>query len=110
MTFLAQASAELARNDLQQASEKGWGAAAQMAKAVASERSWPHTDHRALYQVVGRLADEVGDQEVRRLFAIAGQLHTNFYEGWLSHADIELLIGDVNKFVDRVDAVLTNGA
>ena len=78
-TFLAQASTELAQNDIRQASEKGWGAAAQMAKAIASERSWPHNDHRSLYQAVGRLADETEDQNLRRLFNIAGQLHSNFY-------------------------------
>ncbi len=108
-TFLAQASTELAQNDIRQASEKGWGAAAQMAKAIASERSWPHNGHRSLYQAVGRLADETEDQNLRRLFNIAGQLHTNFYEGWLSHTDVELLLGDVDRFVNRVDAVLTNG-
>ena len=36
--FLAQAHEELAKGDLQQASEKGWGAASQMVKAVAQER------------------------------------------------------------------------
>ena len=32
--FLDQAKQELAAGDLQQASEKGWGAAAQMLKAI----------------------------------------------------------------------------
>ena len=34
-TLLAQARAELTQHDVRQASEKGWGAAAQMLKAVA---------------------------------------------------------------------------
>ena len=38
--FLAQAHfEELAKGDLQQASEKGWGAASQMVKAIAQERT-----------------------------------------------------------------------
>ena len=109
MIFLAQSSTELAQNDIRQASEKGWGAASQMVKAIASERSWPHNDHRALYRAVGRLANEIDDQNLRRLFNIAGQLHTNFYEGWLDRADIELLLQDVRTFVEQVDAVLSNG-
>ena len=35
--YLEQANEELARDDLRQASEKGWGAASQIVKAVASE-------------------------------------------------------------------------
>ena len=80
-----------------------------MAKAIASERNWPHTDHRSLYQAVGKLADEIDDQELRRLFSIAGQLHTNFYEGWLDQSYVESLLTDVTRFVDKVDTVLSNG-
>ena len=36
--FLSEASEELVKGDLQQASEKGWGAASQMVKAIAQER------------------------------------------------------------------------
>ena len=36
--FLAQAKQELAAGDLPQASEKGWGATAQILKAVAEQR------------------------------------------------------------------------
>ena len=36
--YLEQANEELARDDLRQASEKGWGAASQIVKAVAEER------------------------------------------------------------------------
>ena len=37
-TMMAQSRDELAKGDLQQASEKGWGAAAQMMKAIAESR------------------------------------------------------------------------
>ena len=36
--FLAQAKQELANGDLPQASEKGWGATAQILKAIAEQR------------------------------------------------------------------------
>ena len=45
--FMAKAQAYLAEDDLLQASEKGWGAAAQMVKAAAEMRGWPHKNHRA---------------------------------------------------------------
>ena len=46
--LLAQAHAELEAGDLRQASEKGWGAAAQMVKAAAADRGWSHRSHRDL--------------------------------------------------------------
>ena len=50
--FLSQAYEELAKGDLQQASEKGWGAASQMVKAIAQERGWRHRSHRHLQNAV----------------------------------------------------------
>ena len=47
--FLARARAYLAENDLLQASEKGWGAAAQMVKAAAeAPRLAPQQPRRPL--------------------------------------------------------------
>ena len=66
--FLEKAFRELEEGDLLQASEKGWGAAAQMVKAVAQERGWEHDSHRRLFNVLGRLALEAGDQELRHGF------------------------------------------
>ena len=51
--FLAQAKEELAAGDLQQASEKGWGAAAQMLKAIAEQRGWEHVSRAAEQRSVG---------------------------------------------------------
>ena len=53
--FLAQAKQELAAGDLQQASEKGWGAATQMLKAIAQQGSWEHGKHRHLSRAASRL-------------------------------------------------------
>ena len=43
--FLARSRAYLAEGDLHQASEKGWGAAAWMAKAVATAQGWEYRKH-----------------------------------------------------------------
>ena len=53
--LLGKARYELAQGDLRQASEKGWGAAAQMVKAVAERRGWRHDGHAALFAVVNQL-------------------------------------------------------
>ena len=55
--FLAQAREELARGDLPQASEKGWGAAAQIVKANADKRGWNHFSHWTLQRAVSNLGE-----------------------------------------------------
>ena len=108
--YLAQAEEEFAKDDLEQASEKGWGAASQMLKAVAAERGWRHGQHRDLYVVVRQLVEEDGSDELRRLFAMAGELHTNFYEGYMGAEDVRFNLGEVALLVNRVEALLENGA
>ena len=108
--YLAQASEELARDDLEQASEKGWGAASQMLKAVAAERGWPHGAHRHFYEIADRLADETGDEEIRVQVGLARNLHTNFYEGEMTASTIQFNLTRVTQLVERVETILANGA
>ncbi len=104
--FLAQASAELDQGDLAQASEKGWGAAAQMVKAVADQRGWPHDGHASLFQVIRQLADETGDAQLVRLFQIANSLHINFYENWVPGESVEESLEAVGELVDKLEQLL----
>ena len=103
---MAQAYQELAKGDLQQASEKAWGAAAQMVKAIAQERGWRHQSHQALRGTVNKLIKETGDSELGSLFGSAGDLHTNFYENWNEVELTEVLLKDVERFVDKAEALL----
>ena len=108
-TFLTQAREEFQRHDLRQASEQGWGAAAQMVKAAAVERGWEHDRHGRLYEVARRLAQEVDDPELRIRFGLAGELHANCYEGFMDRYDVELHLDYVGRFVDQVETILRNG-
>ena len=93
--FLAQARQELAVGDLPQASEKGWGATAQILKAVAEQRGWEHDRHRHYLQITSRLRSETGDGDIRRLFNTASALHENFYENEMETADVADGLDDV---------------
>ncbi len=108
--FLDQAWAELEAEDLRQASEKGWGAAAQMVKAYADRRGIDHNSHARLYGVVSRLVEETDDNSYRTLFNEAGGLHENFYEGQFSSRDIRDSLEQVAELIERIEAVLNNGA
>ena len=104
--FLAQAYEELAKGDLPQASEKGWGAAAQMLKATAQQRGWRNSTHRDLSGVVWALRRETGDPELSVQFSAASSLHVNFYE--IAHPSdyIEDLLQQVERLVDRLEGLL----
>ena len=107
--FLAQAWNELAANDLHQASEKGWGATAQMVKAYAAERGLEHSSHGRLFAAVSQLVSETGDSSFRTLFQAGGGLHTNFYEGGYAAREIRENLEQVAEFVDKVGAFLNGG-
>ncbi len=104
--YLQLAEVELLREDLDQASEKGWGAASQMLKALAEERNWTHGQHRHLYRIVRNLAEEVGGEDVRFEFAYAGELHTNFYEGLMTAEDVQFHLEQVERLVERVERLI----
>ena len=100
--FLTRAQGYLADDDLLQASEKGWGAAAQIVKAVAETRGWSHSGHRQLHQTVERLVAETGQAELRTLFNTANTLHANFYDGFLSATAISADLEAVERFVEQL--------
>ena len=104
--FLAQAKAELAAGDLQQASEKGWGAAAQMLKAIAVRRAWQHRNHAALFTAVSRLVNETGDEDISLLFAVANSLHVNFYENWEEADNVGRHLAAVERLLDKLERLL----
>ena len=100
--FLARAHAYLANDDLLQASEKGWGAAAQAVKAVADSRGWDHNGHRQLHRAVGRLVEETGQSELRDRFSAANTLHQNFSDGFLEAEDVSAYLERVDLLVEQL--------
>ena len=104
--LLTQGFEELADGDSRQASEKGWGAAAQMIKAVASSRGWKHDSHAALYSVIDRLVNETGDDGIRKRFSTANALHQNFYENWGGAGYVAGGLADVRDLLDKLEPLL----
>ncbi len=104
--LLQQAAEEWGRGDFRQASEKGWGAAAQMIKAVADNRGWEHHGHFLLRRAVDRLVQETGDTQIFNLFGVASSLHINFYENWSSGQEVEAGLHDMERFLDKLEPLL----
>ena len=105
--YLAQAREELAAGDLPQASEKGWGATAQLLKAIAAQRGWEHKRHRHYHRIANRLRAETGDGEIRRLFGVANLLHENFYENDMGPDDVAEGLDDVAALLDKLRPLLS---
>lgn len=104
--LLAQGRAELDAGDVRQASEKGWGAAAQMVKALAEQRGWQRRNHAALFDVISYLVSETRDHEIRRLFHVANALHINFYENWDNAKNVSSALEDVGRFLDKLEPLI----
>ena len=104
--LLAQGFEELAGGDSRQTSEKGWGAAAQMIKAVASSRGWKHDSHAALYRVIDHVVKENGDDGIRVRFGMANALHQDFYENWGSADYVAGGLAEISVLLDKLEPLL----
>lgn len=102
--YLRDAEELAMKRDLVQASEKYWGAVAEIIKEIASRRDWPHYRHRDLFLAADQLFRETGDKTILQGFQAAESLHANFYENFMSPeafdvsaVNVKLLIGKLKS-------------
>jgi len=104
--YMREAEDLLARKDYAQASEKAWGAASQMVKALAAKEGKELRSHASLWEYVDEIAEKLGDIELRHLWGRANNLHQNFYESWMPPREVELSIKDVKTLIEKLKAFL----
>ncbi len=95
------------RNSIQ-ASEKGWGAAAQALKAIAEERGWNHGSHGLIADIAQQVSDEHRRPDLVSLFGNAQALHVNFYEDWLSSDTVAIYLGQVKSLLPELERIRTD--
>ena len=103
--FLRKARQYLAEDDLHQASEKGWGAAVWMAKAVAVTQGWEYETH-AQFGVVLRNTNTLRRNErLRPLSEVAYGLHRSYYtrKMFLDAETIGQSLDDVAELLDFLE-------
>ena len=100
--FLAKAREYLAAGDLHQASEKGWGAASHMAKAVAVAQGWHYETHADFSVVLNRAWRLTGDDLLPGLRAIANDLHGNYYRR-KRHLDSAAVGRDIESIAELLE-------
>ena len=99
---MREAEGFLSKRDYVRASEKAWGAASQMVKAVATKEEKELRGHASLWDYVDRLAEKLEDPELRHLWRTANTLHQNFYENWMPPREVELSVKDVKSFLEKL--------
>ena len=105
--YMKDAEDFLLKKDYVQASEKAWGAAAQMVKALAAKKGKELRGHASLWEYMDELAEKLGDVELRYLWRTANTLHQNFYENWMPAREVELAVNDVRTFMMKLKAILS---
>ena len=105
--LLQKARDELSAGDSRQASEKGWGAAAQMLKAIAEQTGAPHHSHASLARMASEVYGQTGEDSIATWFAISQNLHINFYEDNLSEEFIQIYLNQISLLVNRLDRYLS---
>ncbi len=100
--FLGKAREYLAQGDLHQASEKGWGAASHMAKAVALAQGWSYDTHAEFSVVLNQARQATGEDRLRGLRGIANDLHGNYYRR-KRHLDAEEITRDIASMAEPLE-------
>ncbi len=106
--FLERSKAYLKDNDLHQASEKGWGAAAHIVKAVAAANNWKYESHDEFESIIVNARQKYRQPGLLRMAHAAEALHRNYYRrGLLLNSDaIEEEIGEVETMLKALEPIL----
>ena len=102
--FLANSRDFLAAGNLHQASEKGWGAAAHMAKAVAVAQGWEYETHADYSQVMFQASQLANNPRIRELRGVANELHQNYYRR-KRHLNADAIREDLQTIAELLEAL-----
>ncbi len=104
--YMGEAEEYLEKREYIQASEKAWGAASQIVKALAAKEGRELRSHASLWEYMDELAERLRDKELRHLCGRANNLHQNFYENWMPSREVELAVDDVKMLIGKLRTVL----
>ena len=105
--LIRQAREELDAGDRLQATEKVWGALAQMMKAHGQQRGWLNLgSHRTVGHIARQLDAEFGEIAVASAYIAADNGHRNFYDNEMSPPEIEEIIAVVANVLPRLERAL----
>ena len=105
--MIQQARVELDAGDRLQATEKVWGALAQIMKAHGQQRGWMNLgSHRTVGHIARQLAAEFDDVRIIDAYVAADNGHRNFYDNEMSPSEIEEIITAVADVLPELATAL----
>ena len=105
--LILQAPDELERGDRLQATEKIWGALAQLLKAHGQQRGWMNLgSHRTVGHIAQHMDIEYDEMPVLRAYVAADNGHRNFYDNEMSPPEIEGIITIVSSVLSDLERAL----
>lgn len=104
--YLKDADILFKKGDYVQASEKYWGAFAQMVKTVAAAKGIKLGEHRNIIEFVQELSKEHPELNLTDALAKARYLHTNFYEDELPHEVIATYADTVREAIGNLNDLI----
>ena len=104
--YLKEAEDLLVEKDYPQASEKLWGAAVEIVKAVAASRGEPLGAHKSVGRFIVKLHREHPEWRLQETYGLAETLHINFYEDNLPEELVEMRAEAVRGFIERLRELL----
>ncbi len=105
--LIQQARDELDRGDRLQATEKVWGALAQMLKAHGQQRGWLNLgSHRTVGRIAQQLDAEYHDINIINAYVSADNGHRNFYDNEMSPPEVAGIIVTVGGVLPALELAL----
>ena len=105
--LIHQAGDELIRGDRLQATEKAWGALAQLLKAHGQQRGWMNlSGHRTVGHIARQLDAEYDELRISDAYVAADNGHRNFYDNEMSPPEIAGIIATVANVLPDLERVL----
>ncbi len=95
----------LTRRKKRKASRKGWEAAAECVKAIATQRGWNHNSHALLVSVAQQVSDEQGTPDIVARFGPALVLYSNSYDNSLPADVIEAYLGIIKSLLPELERI-----
>ena len=108
--FLRQAREESEKEDLLQACNKTWGAAAYAIKAVAEKRRWFNDADWKLKEAAEVVTAEQEDNDIILGYYAARDAHYNFYHHEFDPFSVDNTIKMTTVLVEKIDTLLTSDA
>ena len=102
--YLKESELFFKQKNYSQVSEKLWGAAATLTKAIAASRKKSINTHDGIGFYLATISTELKDKTILNIVSMANSMHQNFYEDNLPSEVIRRAYQKIKQFSNRMRA------